>query len=466
MNSDPRCPLATAALGGPGQRPGAAVRSVVRWGSRYGAASTALAVAARMGDGYAQLCRDHNLRQHPYEIYREIRDSAPVVKRHFIAVSARYDVVDEALHDPRLFSGFPEETLPGPVRRVLEWAQEPLFTLAADRPSMVMTNGAEHIRYRRLAAKAFTPRATASLANSIENICNERLDSLQTSQGSNGCVDVVREYAEAIPVQVMAEVLGVPREMRHEFVGWTQSIAALADVNTKYSVYRQAEIASYQLNQWFLKHFESIRTTPGTDLLSRFVGAAYDKTSEGPSITTSGLLANAALLLTAGNETSGNLIGSAIHALLSHPKQLDVVTQQPDLWGNCIDEVLRYESPLQQVPRYAREDMFFHGVRLRRGQFLICLIGAANRDPARFVAPEDFDVTRANARDHLAFSQGPHYCPGGELGRLVGRIAVGRFFDRFPDARILRAPNYRASFELHGLSQMMLDLGQRVSASI
>ncbi|MGH3549103.1 MAG: cytochrome P450 [Pseudonocardiaceae bacterium] len=429
-------------------------KSLIRWGSRHVVAGVVIRTGMRAGDPFARLCGDPALREYPYDFYDEIRASELLPGR-FALVTARHELVLEILRTPGEFlSGFPDETLPRPLRAAVSWARDPAVLNGGDRPSMLMSNGAEHARYRRLAMRAFTARAVAGLAGRIEEMAAELLDGMQRRGGG----DLITDYAQLLPVLVIAEILGVPTEMRHTFLHWARPIVPMVDFGIGYPRFRQGEASLRELNAWFQGHFARLRREPGTDLLSSIVVAAQEE-ADGAGVDDVGLMVNSTLLLVAGFETTVNLIGNGSVLLMTHPEQLARLQADPVGWANAVDEVLRFDSPVQNTIRYPSHDSAVRGIPIRRGQFIVLLTGGANRDPAVFDDPNTFDVTRGNAREHLSFSAGPHFCAGAALARLEGEIGLRLLFERFPGLSLAGELRRRPTRVIRGFAAIPVRLG-------
>jgi hypothetical protein len=215
------------------------------------------------------------------------------------------------------------------------------------------------------------------------------------------------------------------------------------------------------MRAWMLGHFARLRSNPGDDLLSQLVTLK----DQGEQLTEDELAATAMLLLGAGFETTVNLIGSGTVQLIAHPEELERLRAQPELWPNAVEEVLRYESPVQRTARVAMASTRLAGTAMKSGQLVVALIGGANRDPAVFENPHRFDVARANAREHLAFSAGVHYCLGAALARLEGEIGLRTLFERFPDLALAGSPTRRGTRVLRGYDEIPVRLSRRSAAA-
>jgi cytochrome P450 len=322
---------------------------------------------------------------------------------------------------------------------------------AAEPPSMLIAEPPEHTRYRKLIARAFSARAVAALRSRTEEVAEELLDAMAT-RGPQ--VELVGDYAALLPLTVIAEVLGAPRAMREQFLRWSADGVPLIDFGIQYRDFRRDERAVDALHAWMLQHFQTLRRDPGDNILSALV-TAHD---EPGGLSQDELSSMAMLLLEAGFETTVNLIGNGVALLTHHPGQLQLLRCAPDRWPGAVDEVLRYDSPVQRTARMAHHTVEIAGEHVRAGEVIIALLGGGNRDPAVFTDPQRFDVARADAGKHLAFSAGTHYCIGASLAKMEGEVALRALFDRFPDLTLTAAPHRRPSPVLRGYDAMPANL--------
>ncbi|MGH8968278.1 MAG: cytochrome P450, partial [Actinomycetes bacterium] len=269
-------------------------------------------------------------------------------------------------------------------------------------PSMLATDPPDHTRYRKLVTRAFSARTVAAIRPRIEEIADDLLDEIARSATSGRTVDLVQRYASLLPATVIAEMLGAPVAMRRQFLDWGAGAALSLDVGLSYRDFRRSEHDLAALQRWMLSHFAEIRRAPRDDVLSTLV-AAHDQSDQ---LTLDELSSIAMLLLAAGFETTVNLLGNGTVLLLRHPDQLDVLRAQPQRWSGAVEEILRYDSPVQRTGRIALRDTEVGGRRVAAGSLIILLLGGANRDPAVFTDPDRFDVQRPEADQNLAFSSG------------------------------------------------------------
>jgi hypothetical protein len=421
----------------------------------------AMKAAARRGDAFGRICFDRDVHIDPYPYYDQIRRTAPIVPGAFAMVTARHDVVSYLTKQAGFCSGFPDEALPRPLRAAMAWAQDPAVFSAVDRPSMIVNNGEQHDRHRRLVSKAFTARAVDGLTARVSQIATELLDAMERDQqAAGGVTDILDRYAAVLPVLVIADIMGVPPGKKDEFLDWARAMAPIGEIGLSYPVYRRAESGAAALNSWLLEHFQHLRREPSEALLSRIIAAgAADLAAGGQGLSDSELCSIANLTLLAGFETTVHLISNGVVQLLAHPDQLGGLRDDPTGWPNAVEEILRFEPPLQNTARYPAADTEVFGVAIPAGKLIAILFGGANRDPAVFTDPNVFDVRRGNARDHLSFSHGAHFCVGAALARLEGEIGLRLLFDRFPNLAAAAPPTRRSARNLRGYATIPIQLG-------
>jgi cytochrome P450 len=386
-------------------------------------------------------------RRDPLPAYRRLREREPIRRNRFQGtwVLSRYEDVAAALRDPR-FSTDRTQLLPFRVMRRAS-RRHPDFVSLLDR-NLLMLDGEEHRRVRGLVSKAFTPRRIEALRPRVEAIVDELLD----AAAAKGEMELIHDLAHPLPVIVIAELLGVPLADRERFRGWSSDVVEILDLMSGRDGLRPAWRGAEGLADYFRALLAERRRAPKDDLLSAMLAAEEN----GAVLGEADVLALCALLLAAGHETTTNLIGNAVLALLRHPGERKRLQDDPSLMPSAVEEFLRFDSPVQVTDRVITEDLEFRGRRFRRGQLAVCLIGAANHDPARFPDPDRLDVGRGD-RGHLAFGLGPHVCLGAPLARLEAEVALAGLLRRFPHfTGPTEPPGRRASVVLRGPTALPL----------
>lgn len=333
-------------------------------------------------------------------VYRALRDHAPVHRmRDGAYVLSRFEDVWTAVHDVETFSS----------DHVAE------SRIAA--PMMIYMDPPQHSALRAIVSQAFTPRRVADLEPSVRRITRETLAVLPDQ------FDMAHDVAAPIPSRMIAEMIGVPSELRETFRGWTEAFIEIASPSEGLERFTRI----YQL---FATLLDERRREPADDLMSALLAAEVD----GEHLTNDELLGFCFLLLIAGNDTTTSLIGNGVHLLAEHPDQRAALVADPTLIPAAIEEMVRLESPAQALPRTAMRDVELHGVTIPEGARVLLCWGAANLDEREFPDAERFDIGRA-AKRHLGFGHGPHFCLGASLARLEARVAF--------EELLLTMPNYR-----------------------
>ncbi|MHA6795402.1 cytochrome P450 family protein [Pseudonocardia bannensis] len=376
----------------------------------------------------------------PYPAYRGLRSEQPVREVQLpdgpMWLVTRYDDVRAALTDPR-FSKDWRYTLPAEAR-----AEAP----AAPTPMMILLDPPDHTRLRKLVSRSFTARRMAALRPRVEEIAAELLDALP----ADGVVDLMAGYAVVLPVQVICELLGVPAADREEFGAWSRVMIDESPAEEK-----TAAVA--QLAGYLGELIERKRMQPDDALLSALVEVSEDE----DRLSREELVAMAMLLLIAGHETTANLIGNGLLALLTHPDQLTRLREQPGLLPGAVEEFLRFDSPVQTPPvRFAAEDIEVGGTTIPAGSVIMLGLGSANRDDTRFPEADRLDVGR-DAGGHVAFGHGLHFCLGAQLARIEGEVAIGALLARRPELTLAVDPAelvHRRSTLVRGLRSLPVTL--------
>ncbi|MGB8649688.1 MAG: cytochrome P450 [Mycobacteriales bacterium] len=427
------------------------MKAAVRWALQHGVVRAATARAVRSGDLHAEFMRDARYRADPFPFYERVRAAGDLVPGRFVHVTASYDVCAQVLRTDDWRAGPDEDLLPRPLARLTRWARDPRALGPLDPPSMLVTEPPDHTRYRTLVSKVFTARAVEALRPRVEAIATGLLDRMEGEDR----IDLVAAYASQLPVAVIAEILGVPERDHARVLRLGHLAAPSLDIGLSYREHRTVDRAVREFGDWLDGHLDRLRNHPGEDLLSQLVHVEDD----GRRLDDTELKATAGLLLAAGFETTVNLIGSAVQLLLAHPEQLAAVRADPVLWPGAVEESLRLEGPVQLTGRFATRDTELAGRVLPRGSLVVTYLGGANRDPAVFPDPTVFDVRRPNARDHLSFSAGRHFCLGAALARLEGETALRLLFERFPQLSAAGQGRRRGTRVLRGWEALPVTLG-------
>ncbi len=390
----------------------------------------------------------------PYPTYARWRAEAPVCRarmpdRQVAWLVTRYDDAVTVLKDPRFGTDREKILTPEQAAR-LPWMPGVFKVLTRN---MLNLDEPDHTRLRGLVHMAFTPRLIANMLERIQTLTDELLDAVQ----SRGRMDLIRDYALPLPTTIIAEMMGVPVQDRHKFHRWSNALVSSSGSNWG--------MLTMLPPLWaFLRYIRKLvkirQEDPRDDLVSALVHAR----EAGGRLSEDELLAMIFLLLVAGHETTVNLIGNGVLALLEHPDQMETLRDDPELIKPAVEELLRYDAPVQLASeRYAREEITIAGVTIAPGEMVHALLGSANRDERQFERPDDLDITREPNR-HLAFGQGVHYCVGAPLARMEGQIAINTLLRRFPDLRLAVPPQAlrrRPGLGLRGLASLPLAFSRR-----
>lgn len=397
---------------------------MARWVVLHGLGRAATRQWAKKGDLQARLIADPSVRADPYPVYEQIRTAGELSLTRIGYLSASHSVAQTVLRSDE----FRTTSVSSSVLPRLRWIERATRSGALhplEPPSLLSVQPPTHTRYRTLVSSVFTARAVAAMRADVQARADLLLDELEREDGP---VDLVARYCARLPVAVISDILGVAETDRDRVLQFGEHAAPSLDFALTYPQFRSVEQALLGFDRWLGGHLERLRREPGQDLMSKLIQATVD----GQHLDDEELRATAGLVLAAGFETTVNLLGSGVRLLLDHPDQLEVLRRAPQHWPNAVDEVLRVESPVQMTARVAEQDLEIAGRTVRADSFFSLLLAAANRDPAVFADPAAFDVRRANANRHLAFSAGRHFCLGAALARLEGEIGLRSLFDRFP----------------------------------
>lgn len=419
--------------------------STLRWGLGHALPRVAIRGSARRGDLHGRLIEAPD-QETTLEVFDLIRASGPLHRAKFAYVTASQPVVKEVLTSPDMRSGI-DFGPGGPLAKVSEWAFRSAPMGPLKPPSLLVTEPPDHTRYRKLVTRVFSVKAVQRLRERTQTIADELLDQLDPSRP----VDLVEAYCSQLPVTVIAEILGVPEHDHGRVLAFGQGAAPSLDLGLSWRSFRGVESSLAEFQGWLDDHIESVRRSPGDDLLSQLVTA---RDEHGAPLSDDELRATAGLVLAAGFETTVNLLGNGIQLLHDNPEQLAHLRDSPDAWPNAVDEALRLDPPVLLTGRMAARDTQIAGTSVPRGTMITTLLAGANRDPEVFTDPGLFDVTRSNANDHVSFSSGRHYCLGAALARMEGEVGLRTIFERFPDLQLHPGATRRSTRILRGFETL------------
>ncbi|MFZ8872297.1 MAG: cytochrome P450 [Candidatus Nanopelagicaceae bacterium] len=313
--------------------------------------------------------------------------------------------------------------------------------------SILESEPPKHTRLRSLISKAFNRSRIESLRTKIEEIVEELLNEI--SEGEEN-FDLISQYAEPLPVRIIAELLGFPRDEEHLLRPWSQAIVKMYEVGSTEEAKRAAQQAATEFSQYVHDLMLERKAKPGADLISELAQVE----EAGEKLSTNELIATCVLLLNAGHEASVNGFGNGMVALFNDEGQYRLLFSSPEKYGDtAIEEFLRFDSPLQLFDRTAKEDVEIGGVLIKEGEKIASLLGAANRDEGVFENPDSMDITRT-PNPHISFGGGIHFCIGAPLARLEMSIALPALIKRFPELKLSSGPKRRDSFTLRGYEEV------------
>ncbi|MCY3411590.1 MAG: cytochrome P450 [Candidatus Heimdallarchaeota archaeon] len=375
---------------------------------------------------------------YPYELYKQQREHGEVVRIKDAWLATSYNAVKDVFSDHRFRAVHPSEMAPqmilGNMNPILKAIIKPPLSYIINkqvqttltRDWIIFSNPPDHTRIRKLAQKAFTPKAIKAMRPSITKITKELLDQLEDKPK----FDLIDSFAYPLPIAMIAEVLGLSEDNSLEFKHWSKDIIngfTAEAINS--DVRKKAKVAIEGTVQILQEEVDFRDSNRGDDVISNLLNA---KDEDEETITEQEIISNLILLLIAGHETTVNLIANTTYALLNNPNQFDLLKREPSLVDNTLEESLRYDPPLTLTTRKATEDMEFYGAQLKKDDVVEVSMFAANRDAEMFDNPNSFDINRPNARKHLAFGKGIHFCLGAPLARAEGEIAFSEMIKRFP----------------------------------
>ncbi|GAA0379821.1 cytochrome P450 [Microbispora corallina] len=383
---------------------------------------------------------------HPYDVYRDLRDHDPV---SFFEPTgqwlvARHADVNALLRDRRLGRSYLHVASHEEFGRQAEPEfQEPFWRVI--RAGMLDVEPPVHTRLRRLVSKAFTPRMVESLRPRVRAIAT----GLAEEFAERGGGDLLAEVAEPLPVTVIAEMLGVPEADRHLLRPWSADICGMYELNPSAEVQHTAVRAAAEFSGYLRELARARRDRPGDDMIS----ALAQVVDEGDRLTEDELIGTCVLLLNAGHEATVNVTGNGWWSLFRNPGELDRLRADPGLLPTAVEELMRWDTPLQMFERWVLEDVEIGGVRIPRGVEVALLFGSANRDPEVFDDPDRFDVGRAD-NPHISFGAGIHFCLGAPLARVELVESFGALLRAAPKMELAEEPAWKPNYIIRGLESL------------
>jgi len=387
------------------------------------------------------------MRQNPYPFYRWLREAHPIYfdAEHGFWLVSRYADVLAAFRDPRLLSGRGDS-----LEKLKEAGDEDLSMVYNAVADMVLfADPPKHTRLRNLMQKAFTPKSLEVMHASVQRITDELIDAVRPT----GQIDLVNDFAMKLPMFVISELLGVKREHREQFQQWTEAFNTFTGkVNTSAEENDRTVRGMKAMFAYFRERIVELRARPTQGLLSDLVQAEM----QGDRLTPDELLANCVLLLSAGFDTTANLIGNGGLALMQNPAQMQRLLADPGLMTGAVEELTRYDSSVQFTGRMVKQDFEWHGQNLHAGDFVMLLTGSANRDELQFAEPDVLDVARKDNK-HIGFGYGIHFCLGAPLARIEAKIAFGTLLKRLPNLNLTTDQlEWRDNFSVRGVLSLPL----------
>jgi cytochrome P450 len=384
--------------------------------------------------------RDPDFFNDPYRAYHELRATVPIFKWEDYGYwcFARHADVSALLRDRR----FGRQILHVMSREELGWAETPRHLKPfydVEQHSLLETEPPVHTRLRGLVNRAFLSRTVERLRPRIAELVHTLIDGFDKKHET----DLLASFATPIPIFIIAELLGVPTELGPQLLDWSHDMVAMYQARRDEAVERKAVAATIAFSDFMRAYVRERRSSPGDDLLSHLIAAEM----QGNSLSEDELITAAILLLNAGHEATVHAIANGVKALI------ETGQAAPDLGDGHIEELLRFDAPLHLFTRYALEDVDYDGLKLRKGETIGLLLGAANRDPTRFAEPDRFDPSRA-PNPHVSFGAGIHFCVGAPLARLELNVALPILFQRLPGLRLSDRPCFRDTYHFHGLERL------------
>lgn len=384
----------------------------------------------------------------PYSWYKALRSKAPVIRsyanRGWLVLG--FEQVQATFKDQRFGTDMRQNKFLAKVLRAAADGKEVQFL---DNPSMLNLDPPDHSRLRKLVSQGFLKKYILSLEPNITRIVEECLSGIDPTAQS---FDLMESLAKPLPAIVIAEMLGLPQEDRDQFQVWSHELLGIAMIEDPDLVER-GNNANNQLIEYFTRIIEEKRVSRGQDLICQLIAAE----EEGDRLSAQEMYSTCVLLLLAGHETTTRLISNGMYTLLQHPDQLELLREDPALTPNAIEEMLRFEPPVQMMPRFAKQDLEYYGEQIKKDQLIMVGIGSANRDPLANENPDVFDITRKDI-SHVSFGYGIHLCLGMSLARLEGKVAINALLKRFPRMTLATLePDWGSNGLVRGMEHLVIN---------
>ena len=392
---------------------------------------------------------DPAYRRDPYPFLKRLREADPVHRHpHGYWVVTRHADVRALNRDPRLGRDLRKLNVGGTD---IVYRRYPAL-LESHATAIFHIDPPDHTRVRRLMSYAFTPAAIDAMLRTVERVADDLIGALP----DEGPFELIHDVAKPFPVAVIAGILGVPERDFADLERWSFAISEIVEMTITHRQLMKAEEGCAAFKEYLIEFVARRRREPGDGLVDRLLAAER----ETGALSEAELIHNIMLVFVAGHETTTNLIGNGVFCLLTHPGELARLRADPSLLPTAVEEILRYESPANATPRCAHEDIEIGGKVIRKGELVMCLLGAANRDPDAFRDPDRFNIMR-DPNPHESFGGGPHYCIGAPLARVEGRVALAKLLERYPHLEIDPARvTWADRINLRGLSQLGLNAGR------
>jgi cytochrome P450 len=371
---------------------------------------------------------------HPYPLLARLREASPFPASDGVVILAKHRHCTDLLRDGRVSSDR--------SRARIYRGNDTVKTR-----NLLNLDPPDHTRIRRLISRAFTPRVMAPLVPVIQRKADELIDAAAEKE----TIDIVGDFASPLPLTMICMLLGIPAADHPALSRWSSALSVTLDPTWLAAPESRSVAAAARAQAKMITYFRAFITSQRSSPQDNLTGDLIRAEEDGGQLSESELLATCVMLVNAAHETTVNLIANGVQALVRHPGQLSRLKKDPALAAAAVEEVLRYDAPVQLTTRVATQDISLDGYGIERGDLLVFLLGAANRDPGVFPAPDEFDIDRPAPVAHLTFTAGPHFCLGSSLGRLEGAIALRTFASRFTGPRLCAEQvAYRANLSLRG----------------